>query len=174
MTAELPDFPVAQLERWPEPEFVTGIVKGEEIQILGAVLFREKMIELGKNTGTTLYVRFKIFKAGRSDWVGIILGARALDCQERCGLGYRPTAGGHAFESLGIVMERTEALPHPGLSDYRKDGAYLCNAEVRPRPLGETGNPATPMYSVLDTCEQLSKVPRSKCSVCQEEMDVSR
>ena len=113
MTADHPDFPVAQLERWPEPEFVTGIVKGEEIQILGAVVFRVKMIELGKNTGPTLYVRCKIFKAGRSDWVGIILGARALDCQERCGLGYRPTAGGHAFESLGIVMERTEALPHP-------------------------------------------------------------
>ena len=171
MTADHPDFPVAQLERWPEPEFVTGIVKGEEIQILGAVVFRVKMIELGKNTGPTLYVRCKIFKAGRSDWVGIILGARALDCQERCGLGYRPTAGGHAFESLGIVMERTEALPHPGLSDYRKDGAYLCNAEVRPRPLGETGNPATPMYSVLDTCEQLSKVPRLECSVCHQEMD---
>ena len=68
-------------------------------------------------------------------------------------------------------MVRTEALPHPGLSDYRKDGAYLCNAGVRPRPLGETGNPATPLYSVLDTCEQLSKVPRLKCSVCEEEMD---
>ena len=42
---------------------------------------------------------------------------------------------------------------------------------VQPRPLGGTGNPATPLYSVLDTCEQLSKVPRLKCSVCQEEMD---
>ena len=124
-----------------------------------------------RKTGPTLYVRCKIFKAGRSDWVGIILGAHALDCPERCGLGYRPTAGGHAFESLGIVMERTESLPHPGLSDYRKDGAYICNSGVRPKPLGETGNPAVPKYSVLDTVEQLAKAPRLKCSMCDEEMD---
>ena len=59
MTADHPDFPVAQLERWPEPEFVIGIVKRKEIQILGAVVFRVKMVELGKKTGPTHYVRCK-------------------------------------------------------------------------------------------------------------------
>ena len=46
-----PRFPIIQLEKWPVPEFVTGISKGHDVPIIGAAVRRVTMTELGKNTG---------------------------------------------------------------------------------------------------------------------------
>ena len=88
-----PTYPVVQLETWPEEEAVTGISGGAEVPIIGAVVLRVPMTELGKAQGPEVLYRCKIFKAGTSDWMGNIIGARALDCPERGGLGFYPTAG---------------------------------------------------------------------------------
>ena len=101
-------YPVVQLEKWPIPECVTGISKGNDVPIIGAAVLRVQLPEVGKRAGPEIVVRAKIFKKGTSDWLGLILGARALDCVERGGLGFRPTAGAHLFERLGIAVDRTE------------------------------------------------------------------
>ena len=33
-------YPIVQLEKWPVPEFVTGIAKGQDVPILGAAVMR--------------------------------------------------------------------------------------------------------------------------------------
>ena len=53
--------------------------------------------------------------------MGVIFGARALDCMERGGLGFRPTPGAHVFDRLGIAVARTETI---GPEDDYKDFAY--------------------------------------------------
>ena len=125
------NYPIVQLERWPREERVTGIVAGQHVQILGAVLMRVEMPELGKETGPVIWVRAKIFAAGQSDWHGLILGGRALDSPKLGGLGFRPTPTGHAFESLGIMMDRLEDLLQGG---YPSDDAYRMQVEVESAP----------------------------------------
>ncbi len=87
---------------------VSGIVRGARVQIVGAAVLRVRMTELNKETSPVVYFRCKIFEAGASDWHGLILGGRALDCVEEGGLGFMPTAGAHAFKALGILMARRE------------------------------------------------------------------
>ncbi len=45
-------------------------------------------------------VRLMIFEKGKSEWRGIILGAKALDCAERGGLGFKPGQNFHVFVNL--------------------------------------------------------------------------
>ena len=65
------------------------------MRVIGAAVLRVQMTELNKATGPVLWVRCKSFETGASDWHGLILGGRALDCVELGGLGFNPTAGGH-------------------------------------------------------------------------------
>ena len=67
-----------------------------------------------------ILVRLMIFEQGRSEWRGIILGAKALDCPEKGGLGFRPGQNFHVFDSLGIMMERME----DSLRDPDPNGVY--------------------------------------------------
>ena len=82
---------------------------------------RVQFPELGKQSGPEIVVRAKIFRKNTSDWLGIILGARAIDCVERGGLGFKPSAGAHVFERLGIAVARTEPI---GAGDAYKDLAF--------------------------------------------------
>ena len=66
-------------------------------------------------------VRGKSFANGTSDRLGLILGARALDCVDRGGLGFRPSAGAHHFDRLGIAVPRTEKM---GYGHQYKDLAF--------------------------------------------------
>ena len=75
------------------------------------------MLEVGKPKGPEVLIRFKICKARCTDWVGWILGARALDCQARGGLGFLPLEHGHSFSTLGIMTERTERPAKPRLDE---------------------------------------------------------
>jgi hypothetical protein len=64
-----------------------------------------------------------MFEKGKSEWRGIILGAKALDCQERGGLGFKPGQNFHVFESLGIMMDRME----DSLREPDPNGVYSVN-----------------------------------------------
>jgi hypothetical protein len=59
-----PKWPIVQLEYCPQEEAVTGIVKGQDIPIIGAAVIRVTMSELGKDSGPDLLLRCKIFKKG--------------------------------------------------------------------------------------------------------------
>ena len=97
--------PIVALEKWKEAEAIRGVGAGSVVPLLGAVVLRVKMLELGKNDGPDILIRFKITKQGGTDWVGIILGARALDCVKRGGLGHVAADNAHLMQRLGIAME---------------------------------------------------------------------
>ena len=69
--------------------------------------------------GHELFVRCKIASKGTSDFHGLILGGRALDCEARRGLGFRPGPMTHVLDSLGVHLPRCE-----NFSAERKDRAY--------------------------------------------------
>ena len=142
-----PRYPVVQLERWEHAERVTGIASGHHVQIIGAVVLRVQMTELGKQTGPIIWVRCKIFKAGQSDWHGLILGGRALDSPMAGGLGHRPTPKGHAFEALGILMSREEDIK---ANRYPDDEAYRMQVEIEPAP-GVFAGEVRPSLLDIDT-----------------------
>ncbi len=71
--------PVVQLERWDRGEELRGVAGGKTIPLVGSVVLKVTMLELGKDTGPEVRFRFKICAAGTTDWVGFIVGARALD-----------------------------------------------------------------------------------------------
>ena len=82
---EDPRFPVVKLEKWVHPEFVHGIASGAPVPLKGAAVLRVTLLE-GKTpeearAGPEIFVRCKIAARGSSDWHGLILGGRALDCQ---------------------------------------------------------------------------------------------
>ena len=82
--------PVKSFEKWKEPEALRGVAGGKVVPLLGSVVMTIRIIELGKHDGPPANVRFKICKAGSTDWVGWILGARAIDCPANGGLGHIP------------------------------------------------------------------------------------
>ena len=53
-------------------------------------------------------MRCKMAARGSSDWHGLILGGRALDCASRMGLGFRPGPEHHILDTLSIRIARCE------------------------------------------------------------------
>ena len=100
--------PIKRLGKWKHEEALCGVAGSARVPLIGSVVINVQMTEMGKQTGPEILIRFKVCKAGSTDWVGWILGARALDCQARGGLGFLPIEHGHSFGALGIVTERTE------------------------------------------------------------------
>jgi len=100
--------PVLQLEKWPEEESVRGVAGGVTVKLVGSVVFRIKMYRKGTNEGPEVRIRFKITQAGSTDWVGMIVGAHAIDHSARGGLGHQPAANGHWMSTLNIMMDRID------------------------------------------------------------------
>ena len=147
-------FPVAQFERWPVRETVTGIARGAIVELIGAAILRLKMLELGKITGPTILVCCKVFARGNSDWHGLILGASALEPAPQ-GLGHTVTHMAHAFEALGILMPRTEDRD----GKDRKDDIYKVGHH-RSHAIGLEALPC-PFQDVLDPEEIPSEAQAS-------------
>ena len=111
------------------PEFVHGIAAGAPVPLKGAVVLRVRLLE-GKTPrdsrlGPEICVRCKIAARGTSDWHGLILGGRALDCAGRNRLGFRPAPDFHMLNTLGIKIPRCEDL-----SRTRKDRAYIYESRL--------------------------------------------
>ena len=122
---EDPGFPAVRLEKWVHPEFVHGIAAGAPVPLKGAAVLRVTLLE-GKTAddcrpGT--FVRCKIAARRTSDWHGLILGGRALDCAGRMGLGFRPGPDFHVLDTLKGRMPRCEDNTRT-----RKDRAYPFEA----------------------------------------------
>ena len=124
-----PEFPVVRFEQWIYPEYVHGIASGSPVPLKGAVVLKVRLQEGPDESsckdGHEIYVRCKIAARGTSDWHGLILGGRALDCEARRGLGFRPGPGAHILDSLGVQIPRCE--DH---SAERKDRAYVFESVV--------------------------------------------
>ena len=135
-----PTYPILQLERWPHPESVSGVAAGHPVRLLGAVVMRVELVQLGdKGPPKVILVRAKIFEAGSSDFHGLILGGRALDCAEKGGLGFRPLAHAHCLEAIGILMPRCEDC-----SEERPDKAYAFrNVPIEEVDVYEEGDGGT-------------------------------
>ena len=103
------EYPVIELQTWKEKETVTGVRKDANIQLVGSVVMLIEFCGINQKEGPKTRIQFKIFKAGQSDFLGVILGGRVLDARERGGLGHVVTPGAHVMESLGVMMERHEA-----------------------------------------------------------------
>ena len=110
------------------------------------------MAKMGMDTGPVVNVRFKICKGGSTDWVGFILGARAIDCAERGGLGFVPTEHCHTFSALGISMERTEDA-----GDAKPDNCYAikCSA-IDSDDESDGGQPSGPTGTDGENCLTLT------------------
>jgi hypothetical protein len=74
-----PRFPVAQLERWPLKEVVTGLAASAPIELKGGAVIRMSLVDVSKKKSKEILARVKICAKGTSDWSGIILGGMALD-----------------------------------------------------------------------------------------------
>ena len=116
-------FPVVRFEKWVYPEYVHGIASGASVPLKGAVVLRVRLME-GKSVenateGPEIFVRCKVAARGTSDWHGLILGGRALDCEAKRGLGFRPGPDCHILDGLGIQIPRCEDS-----TNARKDRAY--------------------------------------------------
>ena len=101
-------FPVVRFEKWVYPEYVHGIASGASVPLKGAVVLRVRLME-GKSVenateGPEIFVRCKVAARGTSDWHGLILGGRALDCEAKRGLGFRPGPDCHILDGLGIQI----------------------------------------------------------------------
>ena len=98
-----------------------GIAAGSPVPLKGAAVITVRLLE-GKavdsaTEGPEIFIRCKIAAKGTSDWHGLILGGRALDCESRHGLGFRPALDYHMLDTLGVKLP----APH---SRTRKDRAY--------------------------------------------------
>ena len=123
-----PKFPVVQMERWVHAEAVHGIAASSPVPLKGAVVMRVTLLEgftpEDCKPSHEILVRAKISAKGRSDWHGLILGGRSLDCQSRGGLGFRPGPTAHMLDTLGIGMPRVEHMVQ------RPDRAYVARSVV--------------------------------------------
>ena len=77
--------PILQLEKWPEDESVRGVAGGALVPLVGAVVLRMRLCKKGSpGEGPDVKVRFKITASGSTDWVGMIVGAKVIDCSSYC------------------------------------------------------------------------------------------
>ena len=85
-----------------------GVAGGKVVPLIGAVVLSVKMCKKGKNEGPDIKARFKITARGATDWVGMILGGKAIDHPSRGGLGHCPCGDGHWMAELGVMMDRID------------------------------------------------------------------
>ena len=154
-------FPIVQFEQWIYPEFVHGIASGSPVPLKGSVVLKVRLQE-GPDAdrcvdGHELYVRCKIAAKGTSDWHGLILGGRALDCEAGRGLGFRPGPEAHILDTLGVQIPRCEDA-----SSERKDRAYVLRSVVSGVETGAedfcepcTGRKATVVFSDKEAVQLL-------------------
>ena len=98
--------PVKQLENWRQREELRGVAVGKTVPLIGAVVLELQCLEVGRaktHKCNTILVRFKICASGATDWAPTIIGARAIDCVERGGLGFAPGPRAHFITAYGIL-----------------------------------------------------------------------
>ena len=92
--------------------------------VLHVTLLEGKTAECAR-TGPEILVRCKIAARGTSDWHGLMLGGRALNCASGIGLGFRPGPEHRILDTLSIRIPR-----HEDYSRARKDRAYAFEARL--------------------------------------------
>ena len=98
-------WPVA-LERWNGTETVSGVARGQDLEIIGAAVVPIDFRGMDGRMETRL-MRFKIFAKGCSGWMGFIIGGPSLE-PIPLGLGLRTNPGGHHLAELGLTLRRKE------------------------------------------------------------------
>ncbi|CAE7035530.1 pol, partial [Symbiodinium sp. CCMP2592] len=81
--------------------------------------------------GPEIFVRCKIAARGSSDWHGLILGGRALDCASRMGLGFRRFRAGpehHILDTLSELPDTTAPPPASAEPAVPSDAARAVGA----------------------------------------------
>lgn len=104
--------PVIQLEQWPEQDFVRDVAGNKPAPLVGGVVLRVMMLQKGTDKGPEIKVRFKILATGHTDWLGMIMGARAIDDISNGGLGHSACPHAHWMAYLQIMMDRIGATAH--------------------------------------------------------------
>ena len=61
--------PIKALEKWDHEEALRGVAGGASVPLLGAAVVAINLNEVGKQDGPEVLIRFKICKAGSTDWV---------------------------------------------------------------------------------------------------------
>ena len=118
--------PVKVLETWKRSEEIIGVAGGAVVPLLGGVVLEFQFLDDGEPTGPAVRARFKIAEEGKTDkWCPIILGARALDCVEKGGLGFTAGFRKHLLTGIGIQVERYEPYCPP-----ITDGIYTMRSCV--------------------------------------------
>ena len=75
-----------------------GIAAGTPLSLLGSTVLRVHFCDIDTRApGAEVLVLCEIFPKGSTDWHGLIIGAEALDCKERGGLGHRVTQRAHVL-----------------------------------------------------------------------------
>ena len=100
--------PIAELENWDEPEKVHGINAKSSSRLLGSAILRVRFKDMSSDRERIKMIRFKIMESNSSSWHGLIIGGRALDCEARGGLGFRPERDHHWLDSLRVRLPRLE------------------------------------------------------------------
>ncbi len=130
---QAPDWPV-DLERWRGTESVTGVARGQDLEIVGAAILPIIFKGLDGRTATQ-HMRFKIFGKGCCGWMGLIMGGPSLE-DAPLGLGLRTHSGGHHIAALGLTVRRCEEAE----VSERLDMVYSLSpsqvARLRCQPLG--------------------------------------
>ena len=129
-----PRHPVKVFEKFSTAVSLRGVASGPTVPLKGQVLMVLRFRALDK-TSREIYIRLKICQAGATDWVPIIIGARALDCVDRGGLGFMPGHHGHILANLGIVVPRIED-PYDHMADD---------------PVTYKGTKGQPVYAIRST-----------------------
>ena len=84
-----------------------GIAAGKPLSLVGSAVLRVHFCDIDSRAPRVeVLVRCKIFPKGSTDSHGLIIGAEALDCRERGGLGHRVTERAHVLEGIGVRCPR--------------------------------------------------------------------
>ena len=82
----------------------------------------------------TILARFKILAKGKTDWVPIILGGMAIDCESRGGLGIQPMRRSFYIARLGIHVSRSETYERgraeTSINKKLEEAVYANRSEV--------------------------------------------
>jgi len=148
MTPNSPEWPVA-LEKWTGGNRVTGVAKGQDLEIIGAAIIPITFTGMDQRSKVQR-LRFKVFGKGCSSWMGFIIGGPSLE-EPPLGLGLRTTPHAHCLHALGLNVVRGEANE----VSERMDAFYLTmpvekeevNDEELPLPAIEfSDDPIGDMY----------------------------
>ena len=100
-------YPIVPMHKYRTTRSMDGVAAGKSLEIRYGIVLRAEFVGVGKTSGPTRDLYFKVLPKGSCNVAGCLVGFPVLDVRPY-GLGHSVQYSTHCIEELGVALPRLE------------------------------------------------------------------